>query len=106
MIGGGLALNDTGFILVQAMCPTSSLSWSVTLFLSLGAQSLWGYKREGVRRGESEVRSDSGPKGRVRWELRRAVSVRTSVVRWNHWVVVRLVHELIVLVLERAHPLL
>ena len=34
MIGGGLALNDTGFILVQATCPMSSLSRSVTLFLS------------------------------------------------------------------------
>ena len=34
MIGGGLALNDTRFILVQATCPTSSLSRSVTLFLS------------------------------------------------------------------------
>ena len=52
MIGGGLALNDIGFILVQAMCPTSSLSRSVTLFLSPGAQSLqWGYKREGERGG-------------------------------------------------------
>ena len=35
------------------------------LFLSPGAQSLlWGYKREGVRRGVSEARLDSGPKGR------------------------------------------
>ena len=34
MIGGGLALNDTGFILVQATCPMSSLSQSGTLFLS------------------------------------------------------------------------
>ena len=34
VIGGGLALNDTGFILVQATCPTSSLSQLVTLFLS------------------------------------------------------------------------
>ena len=40
MIGGGLALNDTGFILVQTTCPTSSLSRSVTLFLSPGARSL------------------------------------------------------------------
>ena len=52
MIGGGLALNDTGFILVQATCPTSSLSQSVTLFLSPGARSLlWGYKWKGERRG-------------------------------------------------------
>ena len=40
VIGGGLALNDTGFILVQATCPTSSLSRSVTLFLIPGARSL------------------------------------------------------------------
>ena len=41
----GLALNDTRFILVQATCPTSSFSRSVTLFLSPGARSLlWGYK--------------------------------------------------------------
>ena len=58
MIGDGLALNDTGFILVQATCPTSSLSRLVTLFLSLGAQSLqWGYKQEGERWGVQEVRS-------------------------------------------------
>ena len=31
VIGGGLTLNDTGFIVVQATCPTSSLSRSVTL---------------------------------------------------------------------------
>ena len=50
VIGCGLALNDTGFILVQATCSTSSFSWSVTLFLSPGAQSLlWGYKRKGER---------------------------------------------------------
>ena len=29
MIGGGLALNDIGFILVQATCPTSSRGRSV-----------------------------------------------------------------------------
>ena len=40
MIGCGLALNNTGFILVQATCPTSNLSRSVTLFLSPSAQSL------------------------------------------------------------------
>ena len=31
MIGCGLALNDIGFILVQATCPMSSLSQSVTI---------------------------------------------------------------------------
>ena len=62
MIEGGLALNDIGFILVQATCHTSSLSRSVTLFLSLGARSLqWGYKREGERYGVQEVRSE-GPR--------------------------------------------
>ena len=55
MIGCGLALNDTWFILVQAMCPTSSLSRSVTLFLSLGARSFAvglqtrGSKMRGIR---------------------------------------------------------
>ena len=58
MIGGGVALNDIEFILVQATCPTSSLGPSVTLFLSPGARSLqWGYKREGERWGIEEVRS-------------------------------------------------
>ena len=58
MIGGCLALNDIGFILVQATCPTSSLSRSVTLFMSLGARSLqWGYKREAEKWGVQEVRS-------------------------------------------------
>ena len=58
------------------MYPTSSLSRSVTLFLSPGARSLlWGYKREGVRRGVQEVRSDSGPKGRERQELLRALCI-------------------------------
>ena len=37
MIGDGLALNDTGFILVQATCPMSNLSRPVTLFLNLDA---------------------------------------------------------------------
>ena len=31
VIGGGLALNETGFILVQAMYPMSSASRSVTI---------------------------------------------------------------------------
>ena len=54
VIGGGLAFNDTGFILVQTTCPTSSLCRSVTLFLSPSAQSLlWGYKRKEERWGAS-----------------------------------------------------
>ena len=55
MIGCGLALNDIGFILVQAACPTSSLSRSVTLFLeprcskfAVGLQTE-GRKMEGLR---------------------------------------------------------
>ena len=40
VIGGGLALNDIGFILVQATRPTPSVGRSMTLFLSPGAQSL------------------------------------------------------------------
>ena len=52
MIGGGLALNDIGFILVQTMCPMSSLSQSVTLFLSLGARSLlWGLQTKERKMG-------------------------------------------------------
>ena len=62
MIGCGLALNDTGFILVQATCPTSSLSRSVTLFLSPEVCS--GVTNEKEKdRGVEEVRSDSGLKG-------------------------------------------
>ena len=62
MIGGGLTLNDTGFILVQATYPMSSSSRSVTLFLSPGARSLqWGYKREEEKKGVLEVRSE-GPR--------------------------------------------
>ena len=77
MIGCGLALKDTGFILVRAMCPTSSRGRSVTLFLSPGAQSLqWGYKREGERWGVQEVRPDSGLKDRESQELRYVLSVR------------------------------
>ena len=84
MIGCGLALNDTGFILVQAMCPTSSLSRSVTLFLSPDARSLqWGYKREGERWGVQEVRSGSGRKGRERQELRYELSVQACACGSN-----------------------
>ena len=83
MIECGLALNDTGFILVQATCPTSSLSRSRTLFLSLGARSLqWGYKQEGGRWGVQEVQSDSGPKGRERREPRYVLGVR-ACARYN-----------------------
>ena len=63
VIGGGLALNDIGFILVQATCPMSSLSRSLTLFLRPGARSLqWGYK-QGESWGVQEDRSDSDRKG-------------------------------------------
>ena len=73
MIGGGLALNDAGFILVQTTCPTSSLSRSVTLLLSPGARSLqWGYKQEGERRGVQEVRS--APVGRTESDRNFAMS--------------------------------
>ena len=50
----------------------------MTLFLSPGAQSLlWGYKREGLRWGVSEVWSDAGPKGQELQKLLRALSVGT-----------------------------
>ena len=44
-----------------------------------------GLQTRGRKMEVSEVLLDSGPKGRERWELRRALSVRTSVVRWNPW---------------------
>ena len=59
MIGDGLTLNDIEFILVQATCPTSSFSRSVTLFLSPSARSLlWGYKQ--VRNENGGVRGPVG----------------------------------------------
>jgi len=73
VIGGGIALNDTGFIPVQVTCPTSSLSRSLTLLLSPGAQILqWGYKREGERWGVQEVRS--APVGRAKSDRSPAMS--------------------------------
>ena len=96
MIGGGLALNDTGFILVQTTCPTSSLSQSVTLFLSLGAQSLqWGYKWKGERWGVQEVRSDSSQRDRERWELHYMLSVRACARGLNLVVLLLWTSELI-----------
>ena len=95
VIGCGLALNDTGFIQVHAMCLTSSLSRSVTLFLSPGARSLlWGYKRKGEM-GLQEVRSDSGLKGRERRELRYVLSVRVCARGLNLVVLLWSVSELI-----------
>ena len=112
MIGGGLALNDTWFIIVQAMCPTSSLSRSVTLFLSPGAQSLqWGYKR-GERCGVQEVRSDSGQRDRERRELCYVLSARACARGLNLVVLLWCTSELIDLmnlslsIWERVHPLL
>ena len=51
MIGCGLALNDTGFILVQATCPTSSLSRSVTLFLAQVLEVCCGVTNEREKDG-------------------------------------------------------
>ena len=66
MIGGGLALSDIGFILVQATCPTSSLSRSVTFIpeprcskFVVGLQ-IEGRKMEGTR-GPIELWSE-GPR--------------------------------------------
>ena len=73
VIGGGLALNDTGFILVQVTCPTSSLSRSMILFLSLGAPSLQWVTNEKKKDG---VYERSGRKGRERQELRYELSVQ------------------------------
>ena len=57
-----------------------------------------GLQTRGSKMGVQEVRSDSGPKGLERRDLLRALSVRTSVVRWNRWMVVRLVRESILAV--------
>ena len=95
MIGGGLALNDTGFILVQTTCSTSSLGRSVTLFLSLGARSLqWGYKRGGERWGLQEVRSDSSQRDRKRREPRYELSVRACARGLNLVVLLLFTSEL------------
>ena len=58
VIGGGLALNDTGFILVQATCPTSSLGRSATLFPSLvgGSASPFIDKGDGFTGERERVR--------------------------------------------------
>ena len=84
MIGGGLALNDIGFILVQATRFTSSLSRSVTLFLRPGARSLqWGYKREGERwgykrSGQTLVRgAESDGSSAMCYVFERVLEVRT-----------------------------
>ena len=96
MIGGGLALSDTRFILVQATCPISSLSRSVTLFLSPGARSLqWGYKREGERWEVQEVRSDSGWREREQRELHYVLSVRACARGLNLVVLLLCTSELI-----------
>ena len=77
MIGGGLALNDTGFILVQATCPMSSRGRTVTLLLSPGARSLlWGYKREGERWGIQEARL--APVGRAESDGDSAMNLRSK----------------------------
>ena len=65
MIEGGLALNDTGFILVQATCPMSTFE-SVGDFIPEPRCSKFavGLQTEGRKMGVQEVRSDSGLKGR------------------------------------------
>ena len=61
----------------STQCHTSSLSRSVTLFLSPGAQSLqWGYKREGERWGVPEARS--APTGRAKSDRNFIVSLRSQ----------------------------
>ena len=60
-----MALNCTGFILVQATCPTSSLSQSVTLFLSQVLEVCSGVtnekKKDGGTRGPVGLWSE-GPR--------------------------------------------
>ena len=78
MIGGGLALNDTGFILVQATSPMSSLGRSVTLFLSQVLEVCSGVTNEKEKDG---VYKRSGRKGQKRQELRYELSVQ--VCAWG-----------------------
>ena len=65
MIEGGLALNNTGFILVQATCPTSMFE-SVDDFIPEPRCSKFvvGLQTRGSKMGVQEVPSDSGLKGR------------------------------------------
>ena len=68
----------------------------MTLFLSPGAGSLlWGYKQEGVRWRVQEVLSDSGLKGRERWDLLRALSIRACARGLNLVVLLLCLSELI-----------
>ena len=64
MIGCGLALNDRGFILVQAMCSTSSFE-SVCDFIPEPRCSKFvvGIQTSGDKMGVPEVWSDSRLKG-------------------------------------------
>ena len=64
MIGGGLALNDTRFILVRAMCPMSSWGRSVTSFLSLDAsKSVVGVQTRRRKKGVYKWFSQLRPEG-------------------------------------------
>ena len=69
MIGGGLALNDTGFRMVQATCPTSSVGLLVTLFLSPGAEVCSGVTNEKEKGGVYEWPGRVRPEGPRRPEL-------------------------------------
>ena len=73
MIGGGLALNDIGFILVQATCPTSSLSRSVTLFLTQVLEVCSGVTNEKEKDGVYE-RSSRTLVGRAESDRSSAMS--------------------------------
>ena len=65
VIRGGLALNDTGFILVQATCPTSSFQ-SVGDFIPEPRWSKFavGLQTSRNKKGVLKARSDSEPKDR------------------------------------------
>ena len=75
MIGCGLALNDTGFILVQATCPTMFESVGDFILEPRCLKFDVGLQTRGSKMGVQEVRSDSRPKGRERQELLRALSI-------------------------------
>ena len=82
MIEGGLALNDTGFILVQAMCPTSNLSRSAAKSRLLKRKAWDGSKMGGthIPTGGSAGNS-SEPKRVVSLELAMAKVAEKWVIR-------------------------
>ena len=59
MIGCGLALNDTRFILIQATCPTSSFSRSETILEPRYSKFAMGLQTSRNKKGVLKALSDS-----------------------------------------------